>query len=446
MAKRKVIGSIWLDSLFATIFVYLFMFIVSNIAAFRIFDGFDTIGQALEDMEITDLSFSQIRDQPGIEEDIILVNIGNLQRAGIARQIEVLDQYNPAVIGIDSFFKGYNEDTLGTLSLANAITSAKNDVVMVAKVDQSDSLFNLHEGDEIYDVLYRTDEFIRGDSDYGIANLDTEAAFQQDVKICRTFPSYREVIGLEGKHIAFGAKLASYIDPKAPDDLLKRDNEYEVINYRGDFYNFYDNDTTEFRRFLALDYDEVLMDNFDPSLVKDKIIIMGYLGDDFTDIYSWEDKFFTPLNKKVAGRATPDMYGPVIHANIASMVLNRDYVHSLPDWLDMLLGVVLCYLNVLLFSYIYRTMGSWYDGLSKMIQIVEVILIVFIIILLFAYNSFKLELTIGLIAIALAGDLLEIYYGVIRNAAVKIHSRFEKKEKVMLTDDEMQEEENLAEA
>lgn len=431
MAKKKTVrGSIWLDSLFGTLFIYFFMFVVSNISALRIFDEFDTIGQALKDMQMTDLAFSKFRDEPKPEDDIVLVNIGELPRAGIAEQIRILDKYNPRVIGIDSFFKGYIGDTLGTLSLANAIGSAKSDVLMVARVQQTDSLAALHLGDELYDVLYTTEPFIAEGAEFAIANLDTEAAFQQDVKICRQFPSYRTIIGDETKHIAFGAALAGKKDPTAVDELLKRDNLFEIINYRGDFINFFDPDTTEFRRFPALDYYDVLGENFDSAFVKDKIIILGYLGADFTDLYSWEDKFFTPLNKRVAGRATPDMYGPVIHANIASMVLNRDYVNTFSPMTDNLISFVLCYLNVLLFSLIYRKMGVWYDGLTKLIQIIEVILIVFIIILVFAYSSFKIELTVGLFAIALAGDLLEIYYGVVRNAFNRLIDRFKKKEKI----------------
>lgn len=432
MAKQKIKGSIWVDSIFGTIFIYFFMFVVSNITAFKIFDALDPIGQALEDFEMTDYAFSQMRDQPQMEENIVLVNIGNLPRAGIAEQIRILDKYNPRVIGVDSFFKGYVGDTLGTLSLANAITTAKSDIIMVAKVDQSDSLAAIMEGEEIYDVLYLSDPKFTTNTEFAIANLDTEAAFQQDVKICRQFPSYRGVFGGTEQYVAFGAALANKIDSTAISDLKRRKNDYEIINYRGDFYNFFDPDTTEFRRFGALDFDDVLYENFEPSFVEGKVVILGYMGEDFTDLYSWEDKFFTPLNKKVAGRATPDMYGPVIHANIASMVLNRDYVNGLNPIVDAVVGVLLCFINVLLFSWIYRNYGSWYDGITKLIQVIEVIVILGLITFLFATDSFKLEIAAGLFALALAGDLLEVYYGVVRNTAMKLIDRFKGRKKVII--------------
>ncbi|MDX1627512.1 MAG: CHASE2 domain-containing protein [Fulvivirga sp.] len=417
MAKRKVRGNIWIDSILATVFIYIFMFVVQNISQLNVFDAFDPIGEALADMEMTDYAFSELRDPLPPDTSIVLVNIGPLGRAGIAEQIKILDKYEPKVIGMDSFFKTYtddpyNGDTLGSLSLSFAIATAQSDIVMVSKVDQSDSLAAIHEGEEIYDIYYRSDSmFLQGVYE-AIANLDTDADYQEDIKICRRFPPRRSVIGGD-THMAFGAKLAQLYDSSSVEPLFNRDNDFEIINYRGDFVNFYEEDKFS-TRFYALDYDQLLREEFVPGMIKDKIVIVGYLGDEIGED-NWEDKFFTPLNPKIAGRANPDMYGPVIHANITSMILNGDYVDRLSEWTENIIGLVLAFLNVLLFSIIYRKMGPWYDGMTKLIQVVELMLILFFIIYIFSWASFKLELTVGLFAIALAGDLLEVYYGVIKN-------------------------------
>jgi len=412
MAKREPKKNIWVDSIFGTIFIYLFMFLIQNISTFRIFDALDPIGEALADMELTDYAFSELREPLPPDTNIVLINIGPLTRAGIAEELRIIDKYNPKVIGIDSFFEGYLGDTLGTLSLANAINDMKNDVVMVTKVEQSDSLAAKKRGEEVYDVLYKSDDMFTQNVELAIANLDTDARYQDDVKICRRFPPKRTLT--DGTtHIAFGAKLADKIKPGITDELFRRGNEFETINFRGDFVNLYGEDKFS-TRFYALDYDQVITENFVPELLKDKIVLVGYLGEDFLS-EAWEDKFFTPLNEKIAGRANPDMYGLVIHANIASMILNGDYVDHFSDLTENFLGVVLCFLNVFLFSIIYHKMGAWYDGVTKLIQVVEVLLILFFIIYIFSWQSFKLELTVGLFAVALAGDLLEVYYGVIKN-------------------------------
>lgn len=414
MAKRKVKSNIWIDSILATVFIYVFMFIIQNISTFRIFDALDPIGEALADMEMTDYAFSKLRDPLPPDTSIVLVNMGPLDRAGIAQQLQIVDKYEPAVIGMDGFFKSYNNDTLGSMSLSFTIANLKSKLVMASMVQQSDSLAEIHLGEELYDVYYRSDSMFRvGDDIYeGLVNLDTEARYQDDVKICRAFPPQREIIG-DTTHVAFAAQLAYLFDSTSLEPLLERGSEYEIINFRGDFVNFFEEDKFS-TRFYALDWDQVLREDFVPGLLEDKIILFGYLGEEF-GAAQWEDKFFTPLNPKIAGRANPDMYGPVIHANIVSMILNRDYVDSFSEFTENLIGVILCFVNVLLFSLIYRNMGAWYDGTTKLIQVIEVLLILFLIIYVFSWKSFKLELTVGLFAVALAGDLLEVYYGVIKN-------------------------------
>ena len=142
MTERKAKkGNLWMDSVFATIFILFFMVLLQTAFQRVNLEGLDAIGQALEDMEITDYVFSELRDTVPPDNNIVIVNFGPLRRDGIAEQIRIIDKYNPKVIGIDSFFKGYGGDTLATYSLASAISNAKAEVVMVAKVDQSDSLF-----------------------------------------------------------------------------------------------------------------------------------------------------------------------------------------------------------------------------------------------------------------------------------------------------------------
>jgi hypothetical protein len=78
-------------------------------------------------------------------------------------------------------------------------------------------------------------------------------------------------------------------------------------------------------------------------------------------------------------------------------------------------GVMLCFLNVLLFSLIYRRIPNWYDGTTKLIQFIEATLLLGLIIYVFYLFNYKLNLTLSIICVLLAGDLLEIYYGVLKN-------------------------------
>ena len=55
------------------------------------------------------------------------------------------------------------------------------------------------------------------------------------------------------------------------------------------------------------------------------------------------------MNERPAGRTYPDMYGIVVHANVISMILRRDYIHDAPSWLNILISILVAYFNVALF-------------------------------------------------------------------------------------------------
>ncbi|WP_040496955.1 CHASE2 domain-containing protein [Fulvivirga imtechensis] len=402
----------WLDCVFGTIFIFGMMWMFFNVSQFGIFDAFDPIGEALDDMEMTDVAFSQLRKDPVPDTNIVLVNFGEISRAKIAEQVAIINKYDPAVIGFDSFFDFLSPDTLGDLALSNALAEVKN-LVMVTKLLQTDSIIMLGEGLDIYDSLEISHPIFVKNAHLAFANLDTEAANQEDFKTCRAFPTMRMVN--EEQHVAFAVKMAELYDSEKAQNLLERDNPFEIINYRGNLVDFFGR-TGYPNMFYALDVDDVFNENFVPEMIKGKIVIFGFLGKDFFDT-SWDDKFFTPLNKDYAGKANPDMYGAVVHANIISMILKEDYVNELNDkeGFGILLAIIICFLNITLFSYIYHVLPPWYDGITKIIQLIEIMLIIFLMVIVFSEYSFKLNLVITLAAIALAGDGLEVYYGVVKN-------------------------------
>jgi CHASE2 domain-containing sensor protein len=173
---------------------------------------------------------------------------------------------------------------------------------------------------------------------------------------------------------------------------------------------------------MVLDWMDVLEENFSPSVFEDKIVILGYLGEDLSDT-SWEDKLYTPLNMEYAGRTNPDMYGVVVHANILAMILNGNFINSMSETLGIALGAILCFINVVGFSLIYILLPRWYDGLTKSIQLIEALLLLLVVVLVFHFFSYKLNLTLGIIAVLFAGDSLEVYYGVLKNLFSKEQRR-----------------------
>jgi len=410
----------WIDCVIATLFVFFAMWGILKITQLNVFNAFDSIGTALGDMELTDYVFSGLRADPNVEENVVVVNIGRLTRREVAQEIQIISKYKPKVIGIDSFFDcvtGLRDtvncpplrDGLGNLMLSEAIKEAGN-VVLVTKLLQKDSLSEGFDSLEISDQIFS--EHAKG---LAFANLDTEAAYQDDVKTCRALVPTEWVDGVQ--QYAFAVKMAMIYDSLKARKFLARKNYSEIINYRGNVVDLF-GQTNYPQMFYTLDVSDVMTENFVPEMIKDKIVIFGFLGEELGDP-SWSDKFYTPLNRKLAGKANPDMFGVVVHANIVSMILNEDYVDQMPEWQQYLMAFLICVLNVALFSIINTRYPIWYDGITKLVQLTQLILYTALMVLIFDWYTFKLNVTITLAAVALVGDIYEIYMSVFKNLLKK---------------------------
>lgn len=413
--------SYWIKAFLGTFFLFAFLYFAVKFLA--IFDFLDPIGDALSGYEVTDQVFSnpEWREIPPADTNIVVVNVGNLGRADIARQINILNSFNPKVIGVDLIFRNLKSDTLGDLLLADAIANSPNLVVYQKLLDPAE----LSEGNFFKSVEYSHPVFRLGSQKTGFVNLinDEKANAQQfEIKTCRSFyPKqylYDSLTNQVDTVYAFAVELARYLKPENVEKLLARNNEEEIVNYSGNVIDY--GKTRLGTRFAVLDYYQVLDTAFTADLIKNKIVLMGVMGRDFDDTYTVEDKYFTPLNTRQAGRAFPDMYGVVVHANIISMILENKYIDIMGDIYTYFITFIICFANVLLFTLIYYKLPEWYDGLTKVLQLMQSLLFVFIIILFFHYFSYKLDLTLVIVVVLLSGDVLEVYYGFIMNSYCRI--------------------------
>lgn len=390
----------WLDTIGGTVFIFFIIGFMLNL--FDRLNFLDPVGDALSDMELTDIVFSRVREHPGADTNIVIVNVGHLSRRGIAEQINILNSYEPKIIGIDFFLRSAmsaEDDSI----LADAFSKVEN-LVLVSRLADYNSQNNN------FDTLETSHPMFAKHSVTGFANLITDAENQERFKTCRSFTA-REHLADNSPINAFAVKIAEIYSPEKAASFLEREKENEVINYRGNIWS----ETGEFANvFPSLDVDDVLNRKFEPEMIRDKIVLLGYAGASFGDT-SWEDRFYTPLNMDYAGKTNPDMFGVVIHANIISMILNEDYINRMSDTAAIIWGVILCYLNVVWFSRIYHRLPRWYDGITKGVQVIEVFILFAIIIIVFYVFDYQLNLTLGIGAILLAGDSLEFYYGVIKN-------------------------------
>ena len=426
---KKTYGRMfWFRCFYVTVFVFFMGWLISKITDLKLFNAFDPVSQALGQFQLTDYVFSNLRELPDPDERVVLVNIGNLSRGEIAQELRIISKYKPKVIGIDGFFNcegGLRDsmncpqllDTMGNLMLSDAIQQAGN-VVLVSKLLQKTTTA-LHPPDieNYYDSLETSDPIFSDYAGRGFANLPTDANYQEDIKECRSLIP-KSILNKKYEY-AFSVMLAMKYDSLKTMKFLSRHNDEELINFRGNAETVdvrlktLEGQELEQSHFRLLCYDidwpAVMTEDFDPKLFKDKIVLMGFLGDHFGDP-AWEDKYFTPMNKAVAGRANPDMFGPVIHANSIIMILNQDYIGQLYDWQKTAIAIILCFLTVALFIVIDedRRTSIWYDALSVIIQVVQILVISAVIVFCFASFTIKLDLTLAITITALVGPCYDI--------------------------------------
>lgn len=381
----------------ATGFIFLFLYVLSLIPAQ--FEVLDPIGKAIGDFELTDLVFSQLQGEKNPDTNIVLVNIKDLSRGDIGKQIQMLSQHNPAVIGIDAFFRS-KKDFSDDIQLIMALANAPN-IVMVSE------LVNANEND-CFDSIATSHSQFNQFVENGFANMVTAAVGHKTTREFAPKYCYKD-----SSELSFGMKLASYINPEAVELAKKRDNDIEIINWRGNYEKFY-----------HLDAEDVLNGETDLSFIENKIVILGFMGLRYLGEESLEDTFFTPMNKNTGSKSVPDMYGVVVHANIISMILNNDFINDIPHWVDYILAVLLVFLNVSLFMWVGSYYKLYYDLISKTIQLVEVIILFGINLMSMLYFQLKVDLTLAIIAIVFCGDLTELYAGslkgIFENAYAKL--------------------------
>lgn len=378
-----------------TIFIFLVIGLLQQIAVSL--DFLNVFEEVLQDYSVTDLAFS-LRDPPAADTTVVVVNIGTLTREGIAEQLSIINRYRPRVVGIDVEFSKPKEESVD--SLLEAVFAQTRNLVLWSKVEGGR---RQPDGSVVWDTLLKVLPRFARHAHTGFTNALTEGDSQ--------FESWRETTAFEKiadgtTEYSFATQIAMLYDSAKAQKFINRGNEYEIINYRGN---------TD--KFQTLDVEDVFRENFTPETLRDKIVIMCYMGGEYTNT-TWDtDKYYTPLNGKQIGRSPPDMYGGVAHANIVSMILHENYIDEAPEWLAYALAVALCLLNVAAFDAInnHRFWGLWYDIVSKLLQLAEVVLLVYILLIVFINYNLKLDFTATIAVVLLSGDIFEIYNALVGN-------------------------------
>ena len=432
--KRSII---W-DALGTTLFGILFLWGIYAFSTtkFGNLDIINPISETFKDFEMTDLVFSKIRESPPVDQRIVLVNIGNLDKLGIAEEVKIISSYKPKVIGIDVRFTrppGDSEAVVIDSILASAFKNAGN-VVLGCEL-----IANKEEG-KIDSIQYALPIFNRVTTPAYvnmIAEGLTEFNTSRDIFL-------RQKLADSSYMLSFAAQIANKYKPSCIKKIEERNKDTEIINYYGNINTVDKNGPSNAKiTFGALDCEDVL-NTEDPEfnkakeeMIKGNIVVMGFMGENF-QTYSTQDRFFTPLNDRYVGRANQDMYGVVVHANIIAMILNENYIDEMPENWTFVMNVLIIFLNIIFFQYLFSKLELFWDGATLLITLLQALLFSFVIVYIFSKFNYKLDFGLATLALFLMPNIIELYYGLIKPTIIKIIDKIEsrKKRKIVVNPEE----------
>ncbi len=359
---------------------------------------------AFEDIQITDVNYSKFRDPSIIPADtnIVIFDIEDLNPLGLRMLLMKLIEHKPKVLAIDKILEK-SDNELDNIALRELLKEFDNLVLSSRLIDPN---FKKYKCDSIY---YGELEF-QDIAIYGFTNLLDEN--EKEFKTVREF-----ILGFNIKDNfihSFPVQIARLYSKSAYDDLISRGNSSEIINYRGNI-----------KKFSFANGDDIVNHYEDLKFVEGKIVLLGVDGF-FRGYDLLESLYYTPMNRNTSGRTFPDMSEVVINANIISMILDRNYINSMPKWLGYLIAVMICFLTCLVFDYINKKNKKWYELSSLLIFVIVSIILLFLTLIIFDFYNYQLRLTEALFTIALAVFVYQIYADSIKPITIKIYNIFRK--------------------
>lgn len=339
-------------------------------------DLFNPFEEFLNDFDYTDLYYSEFmeHDMP-TDTNIFIVNIGNLNRKEIAQQILTLQKFEPKVIGIDAVFA--ERRGMDDFYLQQALNSGDNIVL---------GGFGKYEENSPIGII-KSDPFF---GEHPTGHLEMQA----DPKTVREFDKF---IRFNDTIInAFAVEIASKYDNQLFLEFAQRKNQTELINFRGGVLPF-----------IIFDYEQITDSNPNLEIIRDKIVLMGYVRMFEGAPSDTIDSHFTPLKKSDYGYA--DAKGIEIHAHILSMILSKNYIDRFPTWLNYLIAFILTQLFLMWLVYYYVNGAKFFDILSKPIQFALIVVVLWITFLIFSNYLIKLDMMLTILALILCIEVLYLY-------------------------------------
>lgn len=429
-AKYLVIDAALITVFTAVIVIALWKFIDAV-------DFFNPIDEFIDNFDYSDLVYEEFSkvDGAGSEPsmDVFIVNMGHLSRGELAEKINILQKFEPRVIGIDAVFRELkdapnNGETVSNNQPAFNFEGLNMGQMSMAEIAMMMQSQQKSEDEMLRDALNAKDNIILGvmgqyDGDTVKGLIRSHEYFgnhpvghlemtRQGGKVFREYDKficyYDSVKQKYDTISAFTSMIVAMYDYNLLTEYLEKHStkQSEVINYREGTMPF-----------IKIDYEDV-NDSCDLHMIKDKIVLLGYLGECKGALMDEEDAVFTPLQRPtpyehdVLGLEKSEGYdakGIEIHAHIINMILTGNVLVTFENWQNNAIALIITFFFVLWLVYWYVFGAKFFDILSKPIQFVIVGVVLFTSYVLMKNFGIKIDMMPTGIMIIFCIEVLYLY-------------------------------------
>jgi len=326
--------------------------------------AFDLYRLAFKEFSFLDTYYAQkmAPETKGFNQQLILVNVGNKSREELVLVLDKIQQQKPKVIGVDVIFDIEKEAEIDNL---------------LQKQLQEPNIISAY-AMQRRDLIKNSPKIGIFRHKLGYANFN----FDKYNSIIRSFQAEKSFDGF--KYTSFGLRVAqAYWGLERKIEWNNMESKSIPINYNGGL-----------ERYFSLDVEDVMRLDSIP-MMKESIVLLGYLGAPIGNKNDIEDKHFTPLNQEFMAKSAPDTFGVIIHANIIEMLINDNKLNIVPDWALLGLGFILTFIAVAYFIKLNKKHIERYMLVRKLVQLGFTILFIWGALLLLS-NDIYLKIT-GLI-------------------------------------------------
>ncbi|MEI2756973.1 MAG: CHASE2 domain-containing protein [Chitinophagaceae bacterium] len=373
------------DTIFATVWVFIFIILLGKIPLNL--GVLNPLKLGLKDFDFNDVYYSHVGNEQrnDIDKNIIVINIGDANREGIAMLVEKAASYNPKVMGLDVLLDGERDPTQDSI-MREVINKNKN--LILAVKYQEDSNGKLIGGHN----FFKTDSSL-----FGFVNFPYNSEAES---IRYYYPFKKDAHDQHNILPSFTSAILKLYDSNAYKRVEKMVDKKVTIVYSRKV-------TEKKKQYLVVEPETLMSDGVDSSALNGKIVLFAY-ATPFNPM-DIEDKKFTPMNEKYAGKSIPDMNGIIVHANIISMVMEDNFIKKVPAWGNLLLAILVCWLHMSFFIHYYLESHIWFHLAAKIAQVLSAIFFIWLGIEIYTRYHVKVDMKLSLVTIALAVDVIYFY-------------------------------------